>query len=182
MWDTKNHIWALKNTNWTIAETSMCSKEIVEMEWLWIEAERQNKWRKKRGCRSEIKHFCGKKLQNFQWLWSRVSFVFLLCDVEGYDMWRVSWSLRSTFTLGQRENTTKTLSHSSSQSKHQPNTFQGSNSQSKQHYGHVRDRPGIWLWGEKIHSRAWASPSGEQSDLAVVTQMDRTVWESAAVF
>lgn len=39
------------------------------------------------------------KIQNSQWLWSRLSLTFLLCDVEGYDMWMVSWSLRLTSAL-----------------------------------------------------------------------------------
>lgn len=49
-----------------------------------------------------------------------VSFGFHPCDVEGCDMWMLSWSVRSTSALGrENEHHRITVSHSSRQSKHQ---------------------------------------------------------------
>lgn len=75
------------------------------------------------------------------------------------------------------ENTTGTLSRSSSQSKHKPNTFQGLNSQSNQH---IIDMS--WTDPRSDFQNKYTEEHGRlhrESNLAAVTKMNRAGLEKA---
>lgn len=139
---------------------------------------RDRKREKERGHRSEIKHFCGKATKLPLTL---IQDQFCISPLGCWRLWYVDW-IELNFYGGQggrtpqehcltaAANQNTNLTHSRAQTANQSSTMDM-----------FWTRPAIWF-SEQTHSRAWASPPGEQSDLAVVTEMDREGLEKAAVF